>query len=92
MHHVGGSSDSIVIRPVLEFHKSSILYFKKHITLHRHLLLPPIVAAIYLRFFALLFSQAYKIVFDRRKKKPDDTYEAAATEWLYRACVEKDSK
>jgi len=92
MHHVGGSSDSIVIRPVLEFHKSSILYFKKHITLHRHLLLPPIIAAIYLRFFALLFSQAYKMVFDRRKKKPNDIYETAATEWLYRACIEKDSK
>ena len=91
MHHVGGSSDSIVIRPVLEFHKSAILYFKKHITLHRFLLLPPIIAAIYVRFFAILFSQAFKMVFGRRKKKTNDTYEVAATKWLYHACVEKDS-
>ena len=91
MHHVGGSSDSIAIRPVLEFHKSSILYFKKHITLHRYLLLPPIIAAIYARFFAIVFSQTFKMVFGRRKKKPNDAYEEAATKWLYRACVEKDS-
>ena len=89
MHHVGGSSDSRVIRSVFEFHKSAILYFNKHINKNRLILLPPIFAAIYSRFLCMLFLHASKRGMNRLKKKPDMTSEDAAISWLHRTCVEE---
>lgn len=57
VHHVGGSSESRVVRSVFEFHRSAILYFNKHVMKYRYLLLPPIYAVILLRFSVILFLQ-----------------------------------
>ena len=89
MHHVGGSSESRVVRSVLEFHKSALLYFNKHIKKKRSLLLPPIYAAISLRFFGILFLQFMKRTLSHVRKKPDTTDEAART-WLYRSCIKNE--
>ena len=88
MHHVGGSSDSSVIRSVFEFHKSAILYFNKHITQNRLLLLPPILAAIYSRFLCMLLLHSLNRGINRLKTKPYITNEDAAISWLHQACIE----
>jgi GT2 family glycosyltransferase len=85
MHHVGGSSESRVVRSVLEFHKSALLYFNKHVKKYRSLILPPIYAAISLRFFGILFLQLVTRTFSYFIKKPDTVEETAQT-WLYRSC------
>jgi hypothetical protein len=89
MHHVGGSSESRVVRSVLEFHKSALLYFNKHIKKKRSLFLPPIYAAISLRFFGILLLQFITRTFSHFRKKPDTTDEAART-WLYRSCIKNE--
>ena len=89
MHHVGGSSESRVIRSVFEFHKSALLYFNKHIKKYRSLLLPPIYTAISLRFFGILFLQFMTRIFSHFRKKTDTVDETART-WLYRSCIKKE--
>jgi hypothetical protein len=89
MHHVGGSSESRVFRSVLEFHKSALLYFNKHVKKYRSLLLPQIYAAISLRFFGILFLQFMQRTLSHFTNKPDTTDEAART-WLYRSCIKNE--
>ena len=89
MHHVGGSSESRVVRSVLEFHKSAILYFNKHVRKYRSLLLPPIYAAISMRFCGILMLQFFTRFFSRFRQKPDTVDEAART-WLYRSCIKNE--
>jgi GT2 family glycosyltransferase len=89
MHHVGGSSESRVVRSVLEFHKSALLYFNKHVKKKRSLILPPIYAAISLRFFGILFLQFMTRTFSHFIKKPDTVDETART-WLYRSCIKNE--
>jgi GT2 family glycosyltransferase len=89
MHHVGGSSESRVIRSVFEFHKSAIYYFNKHVKKYRNFLLPPIYAAVSLRFIGILFLQFMTRTFSNFRKKPDTTDETART-WLYRSCIKKE--
>jgi GT2 family glycosyltransferase len=89
MHHVGGSSESRVFRSVLAFHKSALLYFNKHVKKYRSLLLPPIYAAISLRFFGILFLQFMTRTFSHFRKKPDTVDETAQT-WLYRTCIKNE--
>jgi GT2 family glycosyltransferase len=86
MHHVGGSSESRVVRSVVEFHRSALLYFNKHIRKYRGLLLPPIYAAISLRFVGILMLQFIKRMFSHFRQKPD-TIDKTARTWLYRACI-----
>lgn len=91
MHHVGGSSDTRVIRSIFEFHKSAMLYFDKHINHNRWILLPPIFAAIYARFLLILSLHALKKGIKPSTKKPHMSDEEAAISWLYQTCV-KDKK
>ncbi len=89
MHHVGGSSESKILRSVFEFHKSAMLYFNKHIGRYRIFLLPPIYAAISLRFMGILIIQALRrAVFNFRNNQESDNADEAAQTWLYRSCVE----
>jgi GT2 family glycosyltransferase len=89
MHHVGGSSESRVIRSVFEFHKSAILYFNKHIQKYRNLLLPPIYATVSLRFIGILFLQFMTRTFSNFRRKPDVNDETVRT-WLYRSCIKNE--
>ena len=86
MHHVGGSSESRVVKSVLEFHKSALLYFNKHVMKYRHFMLPLIYAAIMGRLVGILLLQFTMRKFFRSRQKPDATDEAA-TVWLQRACI-----
>ncbi len=88
MHHVGGSSNSSVVRPVFEFHKSAMRYFSKHITAKRALLLPPIYMGILLRFVGILVVRALQKYMVKPVQKEGTAYEAAQT-WLKKACLEK---
>jgi len=89
MHHVGGSSESKVLRSVFEFHRSAMLYFHKHIRRYRLFLLPPIYAAISLRFIGILFIQVLRrSILNFRKKPQHEEADEAAQAWLYRSCVE----
>jgi GT2 family glycosyltransferase len=95
MHHVGGSSDASVIRSVFEFHKSAILYFSKHISRNRWLLLPPIFAAIYTRFLCMSFLQLLRKGINRLHSDDEHNISGddAAISWLHKTCVEvKQSK
>jgi GT2 family glycosyltransferase len=89
MHHVGGSSDSRIIRSVFEFHKSAILYFEKHINHNRWILLPPIFTAIYARFLFILSLHLIKKCLKFSTNKPLVTNEEAAISWLYQTCVKE---
>jgi GT2 family glycosyltransferase len=53
-HHVGGSTEHNLIRPVFEFHKSAYRYFVKNYRKHRFILRPLIIAGLSLRFIGLL--------------------------------------
>jgi len=89
MHHVGGSSESKVLRSVFEFHKSAMLYFNKHIHRYRFFLLPPIYGAISLRFIGILILQTLRRTILKLRKKPHhEEADEAAQAWLYRSCVE----
>jgi GT2 family glycosyltransferase len=89
MHHVGGSSESRVIRSVFEFHKSAILYFNKHVKKYRNLLLPPIYAAVSLRFIGILLLQFMTRIYSNFRRKPDTNDQIAQT-WLYRSCIKNE--
>jgi GT2 family glycosyltransferase len=89
MHHVGGSSESRVIRSVFEFHKSAILYFNKHVKKYRNLLLPPIYAAVSLRFIGIILLQFMTRIYSNFRRKPDTNDQIART-WLYRSCIKNE--
>ena len=60
VHYVGGSSEKLVIRSVLEFHKSSYYLFRKHSNSPFHYLMPLVLSALGLRALLVLASQGVR--------------------------------
>jgi len=60
IHSVGGSSEKLLVRSVLEFHKSCCHLFKKHSPPRFHYLMPLILPALGLRAMLVLASQGLR--------------------------------
>jgi GT2 family glycosyltransferase len=69
VHYVGGSSEKLVIRSVLEFHKSSYYLFRKHSNSRFHYLMPLVLSALGLRAVLVLASQGIRRML-RRPRGP----------------------
>jgi GT2 family glycosyltransferase len=60
VHYVGGSSEKLLIRSVLEFHKSSYHLFMKHTNARLHFLMPLVLTALGLRAVLVLASHGIR--------------------------------
>lgn len=67
IHYVGGSSETLVIRSVLEFHKSSYYLFMKYSNSCLHFLMPLVLSALGLRALFVLASQGIRRTLRRPK-------------------------
>jgi len=57
VHYVGGSSEKLRVRSILEFHKSSYYLFRKHSSSHLHFLMPLALVGLGLRALFVLATQ-----------------------------------